>query len=109
MAMDEYALTHGVKSTDILADDQHQFIVRACQVLPVPVKSRDSMSLESLWVIREADLVIDAISTKRVLSWLLQIDHDANIQVKHLRNDIVLLNLASAWSLRADNLVHDQI
>ena len=98
-----------IETTHILHDHQHLFIFRASQVLPVPIERCDSVRLELLGVVTEADFIIDAISAKRVLARLLQVDNHSNVEREHLRNDLELLNEACARPLRAHDFIHDKV
>ena len=103
--MNENTLAHLVKPAHILTDHEHLFVIGASQVLPVPVKSRDSMRLESFRIVRKADCVIDAIRADSMLTGLLQVNNYADVEVQHLRDHVILLNLASARPLRTDYLI----
>ena len=97
--MNENTLAHLVKPAHILTDHEHLFVIRTSQVLPIPVKSRDAMRLESLWIIRKTDCIIDAIRADGMLTGLLQVNNYADVEVQHLRDHVILLNLASARPL----------
>ena len=99
MTMNENTLAHLVKPAHILTDHEHLFVIRTSQVLPIPVKSRDAMRLESLRIIRETDCIIDSIRADGMLAGLLQVNNYADVEVQHLRDHVILLNLASARPL----------
>ena len=79
MAVNEYFLAHFVKTAHVLANDKNCFIVGAGQVLPKPVECGYSNGLEVLWIVRKADSVVDTIGAERMLTGLLQIDNDSNL------------------------------
>ena len=97
--MNENTLAHLVKPAHILTDHEHFLVIGASQVLPIPVKSRDAMRLESLRIVRKTNCIIDAIRADGMLTGLLQVDNHADVEVQHLRDHVILLNLASARSL----------
>ena len=97
--MNENTLAHLVKPAHILTDHEYLFVIRTSQVLPVPVKSRDSLFLESLRIVRKADCIIDAVRADSMLPGLLQVNNYADVEVQHLRDHVILLNLASARPL----------
>lgn len=132
MAVNEYFFAHFVKTAHVLANDKNCFIVGAGQVLPKPVECCYSNGLEVLWIVRKSDSVVDAISAECMLTWLLQIYNDSNLDpsqqtkvrmhacryikklrmlylLEHLLNDIVLLHQTGARSLRANNFTLDQV
>ena len=67
------------------------------------------MRLKSLWVVREADCVVNAVAAHRVLSRLLQIDHYAHLQVLHLLDHVMLLYKAITWALRSNQFTLDHV
>ena len=99
MTMNENTLAHLVKPAHILTDHEHFLVIGTSQVLPIPVKSRNAMRLKSLRVVRETDCIVDAISADSMLTGLLQVDNYADVEVHHLRDHVILLNLASARPL----------
>lgn len=89
MAVDENFLAHAVVSVDVLANNEDELVLGAGQVFPVPVESSDPMRLQSLWIITEADFIVDTISTKGMLPRLLQVDHHTDVQTKVTKRVIV--------------------
>ena len=102
MTVHKDSLSHFIESGQILTYHEHVFIRWSGQIYPRPIKGGDAMRLKSLWVVREADRVVNAVAAHRVLSRLLQIDHNAHLQVLHLLDHVMLLYEAGAWALRSD-------
>ena len=65
MAVHEDLLTHlFIETAHVLTDHEDEILLGTGQVLPVPIKSRDTVRLEALRIVTEADLVINAIATQ---------------------------------------------
>lgn len=109
VAVHENLLAHPIKPVHVLTDYEHLLVVRASQVLPIPVECCDAVSLERFRIIRETYLVVDSVCAKGMLTRLLQVDHHADIQLEHLGNHVVLLHLTRAWPLRSDDFALDQV
>ena len=109
MAMHEDFLIHLVESRNILAYHKNHFFFWAGQILPIPVERRDAMGLELLWIVAETDLIADSVSAERVFTRLLQVYDNADLQLEHLRDHLVLLNQARAGPLRTDKFTLDKV
>ena len=80
-------------------------ISRTSQILPVPVESCDTACLKRLWIVRKTYLIADTVAAERVFTRFLQIDDDANVESKHLTDNVILLDQSSTWPLRTYKLV----
>ena len=99
MTVHKNAFSHVIKAGKVLANHEYFVVIRARQVLPEPVESSDSVRLKRLRIVRKSYLVMDAIRTYCMLTWLLQVDNDADVHSEHRLYDIVLLHFASAGPL----------
>ena len=107
--MNKDSFTHFIESGQILTYHEHVFVRWSCQIYPRPIEGGDAMRLKSFRVVREADRVVNAIATLRVLSRLLQIDHNAHLQVLHLLDHVMFLYEAIAWALRSNQLIFNHV
>lgn len=109
MTMHEDALSHPIEARKVLADHEDLIVVGTGQVFPEPVKGCDTFCLEMLWVVREANLIMNAISADRMLTRLLKVHYDADVQVEHRLDDVVLLHLSSAGPLRTNHFILNHV
>ena len=72
VAVDEYALALLRREViHLLTYHQDLFWVCRCKVLPVEVEVGNAAVVEHFGVIAEPDAVVNAVSARRVLTWLL--------------------------------------
>ena len=107
--MHKDSFSHFIEPSQILTYHEHMFILWSSQIYPRPVEGGDAMRLKNLRVVREADCVVNAVAAQRVLTWLLQIDHYAHIQVLHLLDHVMFLYEASAWALRSNQFTLNHV
>ena len=108
--MYEYFLAHLlIETTHILADHEHNLLLWTGKVFPVPIEGCNAMRLELLRIVTETDLVINSVSTKRVLTRLLQVHYHSNIELEHLRDNIMLVNQAGTGPLRPDQFTFYEV
>ena len=87
MTVNENALVLLVVTAHVLADNQYQIVVRACQIFPTPIVRSDSVLLQMLWIVAEAHFCDNAISAECMLSRLLQVDDHADLQAVKNNSD----------------------
>ena len=78
MTMHENTLAHLVESTHVLHDHENFLFIRASQIFPIPVESGNSVRLEFLWIVAEADFIIDTVGAERMFTRLLQVNYHAH-------------------------------
>ena len=107
--MHKDSFSHFIEPGQILTYHEHVLVFWSSQIHPRPIERGYAMRLKSLRVVRETDRVVNAVTTHRVLSWLLQIDYYAHLQVLHLLDHIMLLYEASAWALRSNQFTLNHV
>lgn len=95
--------------TDLSYNRQQSYHVCRLMVSPTEVDELNSLRIKLIWIVGQSELLVDPISTLRMLTRFLEIHNCPNIETPKLNNQIKLLYYSGRRSLHGQQILIDPV